>query len=66
MVFNRSLVEVCYADNISLRRCRIAWGANRPDFFTHALEAHDVTGLSYPNFTGESAHSKRSAAVAVR
>jgi hypothetical protein len=57
---------VRYADNVSLRRCRIAWGANRPDYFTHALEAHDVTGLSYPDFTGESAHPERLAAVAVR
>jgi len=66
MIFNLSLVEVSYADNISLRRCRIACGANRPDYFTHALEAHDVTGLSYPGFTGESAHPERLAAVAVR
>jgi hypothetical protein len=59
-------IHVRYADNVSLRRCRIAWGANRPDYFTHALEAHDVTGLSYPDFTGESAHPERLAAVAVR
>jgi hypothetical protein len=52
--------------DLSRRRCRIAWGANRPDYFTHALEAHDVTGLSYPDFTGESAHPERLAAVAVR
>jgi polygalacturonase len=58
-------IHVRYANDVSLRRCRIAWGANRPDYFTHALEAHDVTGLSYPDFTGESAHPERFAAVAV-
>lgn len=59
-------VHVRYADNVSLQRCRIAWGANRPDYFTHALEAHDVAGLAYPGFQGESAHPDRFAAVAVR
>jgi hypothetical protein len=59
-------IHVRHVDNISLCRCRIAWSANRPDYFTHALEAHDVAGLSYPDFTGESAHPERLAAVAVR
>jgi hypothetical protein len=59
-------IHVRYADNVSLQRCRIAWGANRPDYFTHALEAHDVTGLKYPDFTSESAHPERFAAVAVK
>ena len=59
-------IHVRFADHVALRRCRIAWGANRPEYFTHALEAHDVTGLSYPDFKGEAAHPGRFAAVAVR
>ena len=59
-------IHVRYADDVTLRRCRIAWGANRPEYFTHALEAHDVTELSYPDFTGESAHPERFAAVVVK
>lgn len=59
-------ISVRCADNIALRRCRIAWGAHRPDYFTHALEAQDVTGLSYPGFVGEAAHPQREAAVAVQ
>jgi hypothetical protein len=59
-------IHVRFADRVSLQRCLIAWGANRPDYFTHALEAHDVTGLAYPGFSGESAHPERLAAVAVK
>ena len=59
-------IHVRHADNVSLRRCRIGWGSNRPDYFTHALEAHDVTGLTYPDFTGEAAHPGRDAAIMVR
>jgi len=56
-------VHVRHADNVVLRRCRVAWGQNRPDYFTHALEAHDVSGLSYPDFQGEAAHPDRQAAI---
>ncbi len=59
-------IHVRFADNVALQRCQISWGANRPDYFTHALEAHDVTGLTYPGFKGEAAHPERFAAVAVR
>lgn len=58
-------IHVRFADNVSLQRCRIEWGPNRPDYFTHALEAHDVTGLTFPGFTSESAHPDRFAAVSV-
>jgi polygalacturonase len=58
--------HVRYADNVVLDRCRIDWGQNRPDYFTHALEASDVTGLSYPGFVGEAAHPERDKAIAIR
>ena len=59
-------IHVRYADNVSLKRCKIGWGKNRPDYFSHALEAHDVTGLGYPDFIGEAAHPERDAAVVIR
>ncbi len=59
-------IHVRYADHVSLQRCRIAWGDNRPDYFTHALEAHDVTGLTHPDFIGEAAHPERDAAIAIK
>jgi polygalacturonase len=54
-----------HADNVALRNCRLAWGPNRPDYFTHALEAEDVTGLEYPGFAGEAAHPDRDKAVEI-
>ena len=58
-------IHVRFADGVSLQRCRVAWGPNRPDYYTHALQAHDETGLTYPGFQGESAHPERFAAVKV-
>lgn len=59
-------IHVRHADKVTLKDCRIGWGSNRPDYFTHALEAHDVTGLAWPGFTGEAAHPERDAAIAVK
>jgi hypothetical protein len=47
--------------DLSLRHCRVAWGANRPDYFGHALETHRVTGLQIEDFRGEAAHPERDA-----
>jgi hypothetical protein len=57
---------VRHADNIALRDCRVAWGQSRPDYFTHALEAEDVTALAHPGFVGEAAHPERDKAIIVR
>ena len=69
---------VRFADNVNLNKCNVAWGKNRidrlvingertfqPDFFTYALEAYNVTGLKYTNFTGESAHPERFKAILI-
>ncbi len=48
-----------HADNVTLKDCRVAWGRNPPGYFTHALEAEDVTGLAHPGFVGEAAHPGR-------
>lgn len=58
-------IHVRHADKVALRRCRVAWGGNCPDYFTHALEASGVTKLSYPEFIGTAAHPGRDAAVAI-
>lgn len=59
-------ISVRHADNVTLRDCRVAWGENRPEYFTHALEAQDVTQLSTPGFSGEAAHPARDQAIVVR
>ena len=51
------------ADNVVLKRCSVAWGGNRPEYFTHALETDDVTGLEITGFVGEAAHPERDSAV---
>jgi hypothetical protein len=52
-----------HADNITLDGCSVAWGANKPDHFTHALETRDVTALHTPGFTGEAAFPQRDPAI---
>jgi hypothetical protein len=54
------------ADNVVLKRCRVAWGENRPEYFTHALETEDVRGLEVSGFVGEAAHPERDSAMAIR
>jgi hypothetical protein len=54
------------ADNVSVNHCRVAWGSNRPDYFTHALEAEKVTGLELSQFGGEAAHPERDQARSIR
>jgi hypothetical protein len=56
---------VRHADNVALRKCRVSWGQNPPDYFAHALEGQDVTGLTHPNFSGTAAHPERDQAIVV-
>jgi len=56
---------VRFADNISLNDCSIHWGQNIPDYFTHAIEAHDVTGLKIERFEGKAAHPERDQAIVI-
>ena len=54
-----------HADHVALRHCRVTWGQNPPDYYAHALEAQDVTGLEYPDFTGAAAHPQRDQAIVI-
>jgi hypothetical protein len=56
-------VSIRHADNITLEKCAVKWGAGAPDYFTSALETEDVTGLRLDEFRGEAAHPGRDAAV---
>jgi len=58
-------IHVRHADNVSFKDCRVAWDANPPDYFTHALEAEDVTALDHTTLAGEAAHPNRDAAVKI-
>jgi hypothetical protein len=54
------------ARNVTLRNCEVVWGQNRPDYFRHALETHDVDGLVLENFKGESAHPGHAAVQGIQ
>jgi hypothetical protein len=58
-------IHVRYADNVTLQDCRVAWGANPPDYFTHALEAEHVTGLEHTGLQGAAAHPDRDPAIKI-
>ena len=57
--------SIRFADNVVLRNCSLEWGENLPDYFTHALEAENITGLKLTDFKGESAHPDRYDSVVV-
>jgi len=43
------------ADHVTLRDCELRWGANRPEYFTQAVQSKNVTGLKVEGFVGEDA-----------
>ncbi len=51
------------ARHVTLRHCEVVWGAARPDYWGHALEAHAAEHLAVENFKGEAAHPQRFAAI---
>ena len=59
-------ISVRHADRVTLRDCKVAWGKNCPDYFTHALEIEDSTAVDYAGLRGEAAHPERDKAVAIR
>jgi polygalacturonase len=59
-------IMISQADDVTLKHCRVRWGSNRPEYFTYALEAEDVTGLRLTDFVGEAAHPERDEAVVVK
>jgi polygalacturonase len=51
-------IHVRHADQISFKDTRVAWGANPPDYFTHALEAENVTELDRTGLQGTAAYPR--------
>lgn len=52
-------IHVRHADGVAFRDCEVRWGANRPEYFTHALETVDATGVDAASLRGESAFPAR-------
>jgi hypothetical protein len=57
--------SIRHADGVTLKDCKVDWGANKADYFTHALEAEDTTHLDLTGFTGVAAHPERFADIHV-
>ena len=53
------------ADNVTLRNCSVAWGANPPEAFSYAVEAVDTTGLKIEGLKGGPAHASLGKAVSI-
>jgi hypothetical protein len=45
------------ADDVTLRDCRLRWGAKLPNYFGEAIESKNVTGLKLERFDGHAAHT---------
>jgi len=58
-------IHLQHADQLVLHDCKVNWGENRPDYFTHALRAQDCANLSMPGFVGRAAHPDRYTDVAI-
>lgn len=54
-----------FIDQVVLKDCSVSWGDNIPDYFSNAINAHNVTGLKIEGFKGEAAHPERDQAVVV-
>jgi len=50
---------------LALRDCTVRWGAERPAYFTHALECRNLGDLRLGGFRGESAHPALLAAQSI-
>lgn len=49
--------------DVTVRHCEVTWGAVRPDYVAHALEAVDVDGLRVEGLRGDAKSPDRLAAV---
>lgn len=48
-------IHLRHASNILLNNCSVNWGRQRPEYFTHALQAEKVSNVLTPGFKGEAA-----------
>jgi len=51
------------ANHITIRNGSVNWGAQRPDYFAHQVESHDVADLKVINLEGTSAFPGKTEAV---
>jgi hypothetical protein len=58
-------IMIRHAENILLKYCRVTWKGQPPEYFTHTLEAENVSGLQLSDLIGAAAHPARDEAIAI-
>lgn len=58
-------VTIQHARGVELDGVRMTWGADLPDYYTHALAAHHAPDLQMTNLQGDAAHPARDAATLI-
>lgn len=59
-------IYIRFSDRVVLKNCSVNWGVNIPDYFTNAIQAHDVTDLKIEGFKGDAAHPERDKAIFIQ
>jgi polygalacturonase len=59
-------IYIRFSNRVLLKDCSVSWGDNVPDYFTNAIQAHDVTDLKIEGFKGQAAHPDRDQAVVIQ
>lgn len=59
-------IYICFSDQVLLKDCNVNWGNNIPDYFTNAVQAHDVTSIKIDGFKGEAAHPEKYKAIDIK
>jgi hypothetical protein len=49
-------INIRYADMVTLKECKVYWSSLMPAYYTYAIEAEFSTGVTFPNFYGQSAN----------
>lgn len=65
-VQNTAGISIRYADKINLTKCSVTWGENKPEYYTHAIEAINATGVTIKQFKGEAAQPKLYKAIEIK
>jgi hypothetical protein len=51
-------IHIGYADDVTVKDCKVTWGKNRPEYFSHALEAEHAANVAITRLSGEGAHAE--------
>lgn len=58
-------IHLRHARDILIKDCRVGWKGDLPEYFTHAVQGENVSGVKLENFKGESAHPQKYPAVSL-